>query len=48
MAEVFNEWLKYVGIDLEILKWLKYLENGLDIWCMAKVFQVRHKCVAKD
>ena len=29
-------------------KQLKYLGNGLDIWDTAKVFDVRHKCVAKD
>ena len=29
-------------------KWLKYLENGLDISGTAKVFQVRHKYVAND
>ena len=35
MAEVFDEWLKYVGIDLEIWemakmfgKWLRYLMHG--------------------
>ena len=29
-------------------KQLKYLENALDIWGMAEVFEVRHKYVAKD
>ena len=29
-------------------KQLKYLRNGLDIWRTAKVFEVRHKYVAKD
>ena len=29
-------------------KQLKYLGNGLDIWCTAQVFEVRHKYVAKD
>ena len=29
-------------------KWLKYFENGLDIWGMATVFQVRHMYVAND
>ena len=29
-------------------KWLKYLENGFNIWSMAKVFEVRHKYVAND
>ena len=32
IAQVFEKWLNYVG------KWLKYLENGLDIWGTAKVF----------
>ena len=32
MAEVFDEWLKYVGIDLEILG------NGSNIWKMAQIY----------
>ena len=31
MAEVFDEWLKYVGIDLEICEISKMFGNGLDI-----------------
>ena len=37
MAEVFDEWLKYVGIDLEILG------NGENIWKMAQIYEVRLK-----
>ena len=29
-------------------KQLKYFGNALDIWGAAKVFEVRHKYVAKD
>ena len=31
LALVFEKRLKYVGNDLDFGKWLKYLENGLDI-----------------
>ena len=37
MAEVFDEWLKYVGIDLEILG------NGKNIWKMAQLYEARLK-----
>ena len=37
MAEVFDEWLKYVGIDLEILG------NGYNIWKMAQIYEARLK-----
>ena len=29
-------------------KQLKYLGNGVDVWSTAYVFEVRHKCLAKD
>ena len=41
-AEIFGNSLTGFG------KWLKYLENGLDIPRTAKIFQVRHKYVAND
>ena len=37
MAEVFDEWLKYVLIDLEILG------NGKNIWKMALIYEARLK-----
>ena len=37
MAEVFDEWLKYVGIDLEILG------NGYNIWKMSEIYEARLK-----
>ena len=37
MAEVFDEWLKYVVIDLEILG------NGKNIWKMAQLYEERLK-----
>ena len=37
MAEVFDEWLKYVGIDLEILG------NGKNIWKIAQLYEARLK-----
>ena len=49
MAQIFDEWLKYWWFSLrDLRKWLKYLENGLDISGTAKVFQVRHKYFVKD
>ena len=33
MAEVFDEWLKYVGIDLEIFG------NGKNIWKIAQLYE---------
>ena len=42
MAEVFDEWLKYVGFDLEILG------NGLNIWKMAQIYEPRLKYFRYD
>ena len=37
MAEVFDERLKYVGIDLETFG------NGSNIWKMAQIYEARLK-----
>ena len=37
MPLVFDKWLKYVGIDLQILG------NGKNIWKMAQIYESRPK-----